>query len=219
MATDYRLLNVGQLLLEIDSFHMRMDEHFDKNTGYLSRLIHYSPVFAPVTNIAQNPHFEYYPLKKKEIYENYDSSRWSRMRSLAVSTARGVKGTLDGYASTQIYERKDVALYQSELHKKFAYSFLLMMLFMIAAPLGAIIKKGGIGLPLVISVLLFVVFYAINITGEKMGKELIVPVWFGMWMSTLVLFPVALLITWKAIRDRSLFAGSGKWKFWKKKKA
>jgi len=219
MATDYRLLNVGQLLLEIDSFHMRMDEHFSKNTGYLSRLIHYSPVFAPVTNIAQNPHFEYYPLKKKEIYENYDSSRWSRMRSLAVSTARGVKGTLDGYASTQIYERKDVALYQSELHKKFAYSFLLMMLFMIAAPLGAIIKKGGIGLPLVISVLLFVVFYAINITGEKMGKELIVPVWFGMWMSTLVLFPVALLITWKAIRDRSLFAGSGKWKFWKKKKA
>jgi lipopolysaccharide export system permease protein len=82
-----------------------------------------------------------------------------------------------------------------------------MMLFLIAAPLGAIIQKGGIGLPLVISVLLFVLFYAINITGEKMGKELVVPVWFGMWMSTLVLLPIAIVITSKALQDKSLWSG------------
>jgi lipopolysaccharide export system permease protein len=79
------------------------------------------------------------------------------------------------------------------------------MLFLISAPLGAIIKKGGIGLPLVISVILFVLFYAVNLTGEKMGKELVLPVWSGMWMSSLFLFPIGMLITYKAIRDRAVF--------------
>lgn len=210
MSTDYRLLNVNQLFLEIDSFDMRMEKHYLDNQNYLNRLIHYTPSFPnPVPGkSAQIDGFR--ELKDTNIYNNYSKSKHMAMKSLAVSLARGIKGTLDGYASTVEFEKKDVALYQSELHKKFSYSFLLMMLFLIAAPLGAIIKKGGIGLPLVISVLLFVLFYAINITGEKMGKELVVPVWFGMWMSTLVLLPIALIITFQALRDRSFFSGGFK---------
>ena len=80
-----------------------------------------------------------------------------------------------------------------------------MILFFISAPLGAIIKKGGIGLPLVISVLLFVLFYALNLTGEKMGKGLVVPVYIGMWMSSFILATVAAFITSKALSDRSLW--------------
>jgi lipopolysaccharide export system permease protein len=210
MSTDYRLLNVNQLFLEIDSFNMRMEKHYLDNQNYLNRLIHYTPSFPnPVPGkSAQIDGFQL--LKDTHIYNNFSKSKHMAMKSLAVSLARGIKGTLDGYASTVEFEKKDVGLYQSELHKKFSYSFLLMMLFLIAAPLGAIIKKGGIGLPLVISVLLFVLFYAINITGEKMGKELVVPVWFGMWMSTLVLLPIALIITFQALRDRSFFSGGFK---------
>lgn len=213
MSTDYRLLNVNQLFLEIDSFDMRMQKHYLDNQNYLNRLIHYTPSFPnPVPGkSAQIDGFR--ELKDTSIYNNYSKTKHMAMKSLAVSLARGIKGTLDGYASTVEFEKKDVALYQSELHKKFSYSFLLMMLFLIAAPLGAIIKKGGIGLPLVISVLLFVLFYAINITGEKMGKELVVPVWFGMWMSTLVLLPIALIITFQALRDRSFFSGGFKLRF------
>lgn len=213
MSTDYRLLNVNQLFLEIDSFDMRMQKHYLDNQNYLNRLIHYTPSFPnPVPGkSAQIDGFR--ELKDTNIYNNYSKTKHMAMKSLAVSLARGIKGTLDGYASTVEFEKKDVALYQSELHKKFSYSFLLMMLFLIAAPLGAIIKKGGIGLPLVISVLLFVLFYAINITGEKMGKELVVPVWFGMWMSTLVLLPIALIITFQALRDRSFFSGGFKLRF------
>ncbi len=210
MSTDYRLLNVNQLNLEIDSFHMRMDKHYLDNQNYLNRLIHYTPSFP---NLIPYKHAQiegFRALKDTNIYNNFSKTKHMAMKSLAVSLARGIKGTLDGYASTVEFEKKDVALYQSELHKKYSYSFLLMMLFLIAAPLGAIIKKGGIGLPLVISVLLFVLFYAINITGEKMGKELVVPVWFGMWMSTLVLLPIALIITFQALRDRSFFSGGFK---------
>ncbi len=210
MSTDYRLLNVNQLFLEIDSFNMRMKKHYLDNQNYLNRLIHYTPSFPNPVPGKSAKIDDFQLLKDTVIYNNFSKSKHMAMKSLAVSLARGIKGTLDGYASTVEFEKKDVALYQSELHKKFSYSFLLMMLFLIAAPLGAIIKKGGIGLPLVISVLLFVLFYAINITGEKMGKELVVPVWFGMWMSTLVLLPIALIITFQALRDRSFFSGGFK---------
>lgn len=213
MSTDYRLLNVNQLFLEIDSFDMRMEKHYLDNQNYLNRLIHYTPSFPNPVPGKSAKIDGFHELKDTNIYNNYSKTKHMAMKSLAVSLARGIKGTLDGYASTVEFEKKDVALYQSELHKKFSYSFLLMMLFLIAAPLGAIIKKGGIGLPLVISVLLFVLFYAINITGEKMGKELVVPVWFGMWMSTLVLLPIALIITFQALRDRSFFSGGFKLRF------
>jgi len=204
LATDYRLLNLKQLQLEIDTFYLRMDKHHDDNERYLSRLIHYPELF-PSENPAPRPMDRIIPLIDTNIYNNFDSSKRASMRNLALSTAKGIQGTLDGYASSQDYERKDVALYQSEWHKKFAFSFLLMILFLISAPLGAIIKKGGIGLPLVISVLLFVLFYALNLTGEKMGKGLIVPVWVGMWMSSALLISVAVFITRKALSDRNLW--------------
>lgn len=204
LATDYRLLNIKQLELEIDTFHLRMEKHYLDNEKYLSRLIHYPKLF-PSQAKTEREIQGYIELRDTNIYNNFDKQKRANMRNLALSTAKGIKGTLDGYASSQEYEYKDVALYQSEWHKKFAYSFLLMILFLISAPLGAIIKKGGIGLPLVISVLLFVLFYALNLTGEKMGKGLVVPVWFGMWMSSALLLTVAVFITRKALADRNLW--------------
>jgi len=80
------------------------------------------------------------------------------------------------------------------------------MLFLISAPLGAIIRKGGIGMPLVISVLLFVLFYAINLVGEKIGKEGVLPIWAGMWMSSAILLPVGIYITVKAASDSAILS-------------
>jgi lipopolysaccharide export system permease protein len=124
------------------------------------------------------------------------------------------------------FEETDINLYKSELHKKFAFSILVILLFLISAPLGAIIRKGGIGMPLVISVVLFVLFYAVNLTGEKMGKEGIVPVWMGSWMSSMLLFPIGVIITYRAIIDKS-FQGTNPlknwfvsmWKNWKQKRS
>jgi len=205
IAKDYRLLNVSQLSAEIDTFGMRMNKHYLDNERYLSRLIHYPSLFPSSKKRNAKSIKGFVSLSKSDIYNHFDSSKHRSMRNLALSTAKGIKGTLDGYASSQEYEYKDVALYRSELHKKYSYSLLLMILFFISAPLGAIIKKGGIGLPLVISVLLFVLFYALNLTGEKMGKGLVVPVYVGMWMSSFILATVATFITSKALSDRSLW--------------
>jgi lipopolysaccharide export system permease protein len=111
---------------------------------------------------------------------------------------------VDGMMSTLQYEETDINLYKVELHKKFAFSVLLILLFLISAPLGAIIKKGGIGMPLVISVVFFVIFYAINLTGEKMAQGGVVPVVVGSWMSSMFLLPVGLVITYRANRDKGI---------------
>jgi lipopolysaccharide export system permease protein len=146
-------------------------------------------------------------LKEDQMIKNYPQEQRATIVAAAVNHARSVKGTEEGLFTSLEFEETDVDLYRSELHKKFAFSILVILLFLISAPLGAIIRKGGIGMPLVISVVLFVLFYAVNLTGEKMGKEGIVPVWIGSWMSSMLLFPIGIVITYRASIDKS-FQGS-----------
>jgi len=98
-------------------------------------------------------------------------------------------------------------LYRSEVewNRKVALPVSVMIFFLIGAPLGAIIRKGGLAMPIVVSVLFFVVYYIISIMGEKMAKEGTWNAALGMWFSSLVLFPIALYLTYKATNDANLF--------------
>lgn len=93
----------------------------------------------------------------------------------------------------------------SEWHRKFALSFACLIFFFIGAPLGAIIRKGGFGFPVVISVLMFVIYYIIDLTGYKMARENIWEAYQGMWLSSAVLFPIGVFLTYKAAVDATLF--------------
>lgn len=92
-----------------------------------------------------------------------------------------------------------------ELHRKFTLSFACLVFFFIGAPLGAIIKKGGIGTPLVISVLLFVFYYMIDNVGFKMARDGKLEVWLGVWLSSAVLLPLGVFFTYKAVGDSTVF--------------
>ncbi|MDE7388894.1 MAG: LptF/LptG family permease, partial [Muribaculaceae bacterium] len=92
-----------------------------------------------------------------------------------------------------------------ELLKKFTLSLACIVFFFIGAPLGAIIRKGGMGMPLVISVLLFIVYYIIDNTGVKMARDGKVAVWEGVWLSSAILLPLGFFVTWKAVNDSSVF--------------
>ncbi len=95
--------------------------------------------------------------------------------------------------------------HSSEWHRKFALSFACLIFFFIGAPLGAIVRKGGFGFPVVISVLMFVVYYIIDLTGYKMAREGIWEAYQGMWLSTAILLPVGIFLTYKAAVDATLF--------------
>ncbi|MGN0224264.1 MAG: LptF/LptG family permease, partial [Muribaculaceae bacterium] len=92
-----------------------------------------------------------------------------------------------------------------ELQRKFTLSIAVLVFFFIGAPLGAIIKKGGLGTPLVISVFLFIVYYIIDNAGYKMARDGKVAVWIGIWLSTAALLPLGIFFTRKAIDDSAVF--------------
>jgi lipopolysaccharide export system permease protein len=96
------------------------------------------------------------------------------------------------------YPRRSVAI---EWHRKFTLSFACLIFFFIGAPLGAIIRKGGLGMPAVISVFLFLFYYSIDIFFVKLAKQSVLPVWMGMWLSSVVLFSLGMFFTYKAVND------------------
>lgn len=101
--------------------------------------------------------------------------------------------------------RKDnLTRYEIEWHRKFTLSLACLIIFFIGAPLGAIVRKGGLGTPMVISVLLFLLYHVLTITGEKMAKSGTLDVFSGMWFSAFILTPIGLTLTWLATRESSL---------------
>jgi lipopolysaccharide export system permease protein len=101
-------------------------------------------------------------------------------------------------------KHKDLRLHQLEWHKKFALSTACLVLFFIGAPLGSIIRKGGLGLPLLMSIIFFLIFHLLNMFGEKFVKEGIVDPFSGMWLAVFILTPLGIFLTYKAMHDSQL---------------
>ena len=95
--------------------------------------------------------------------------------------------------------------HQIELMKKFTLSLACLIFFFIGAPLGAIIRKGGLGMPIVVSVILFIVYYIIDNMGYKLARDGRWEVWQGMWLSSAVLLPLGIFLTKKAVNDSAVF--------------
>lgn len=104
-----------------------------------------------------------------------------------------------------VEQEKNMRRHEIEMMRKFTLSIAVLVFFFIGAPLGAIIKKGGIGTPLVISVLLFIVYFIFDNSGYKFARDGKVAVWFGMWMSTMVMLPLGVFFTYKAVGDTEMF--------------
>ena len=102
---------------------------------------------------------------------------------------------------TLSFEEKEIRWHHTEMHRKFTLSFACLIFFFIGAPLGAIIRKGGLGAPSVISVFLFIVYYIIDNMGYKMARDGIWLPWQGMWLSSAVLLPLGIFLTFKAVND------------------
>ena len=101
--------------------------------------------------------------------------------------------------------KRYIRKHEIELHRKFTLAFACLIFFFIGAPLGAIIRKGGLGAPVVISVIMFIIYYIIDNTGYKMAREALWPVWTGMWLSSFALLPIGGFLTYKAATDSGMF--------------
>lgn len=125
--------------------------------------------------------------------------------SSARSKAENIKNEYQFRAMNQDELISNIRRHQMELNRKYTLSFACLVFLFIGAPLGAIIRKGGLGMPVVISVLLFLFYYIVDTFGMKMARQGLLPVWQGMWLSSAVLFPLGVFLTYKAINDSVIF--------------
>ncbi len=124
-----------------------------------------------------------------------------RILEVAVNYARNAKTEISFAKEDRLGFMKWLRRHQIEWHRKFTLSFACFIFFFIGAPLGAIIRKGGLGMPVVISVLFFVFYYIISLSGEKFVRESVLPAWQGMWISSTILLPMGIFLTYKAAND------------------
>jgi lipopolysaccharide export system permease protein len=101
-------------------------------------------------------------------------------------------------------KKKKIRGHKIELHKKFSYSLACLLFFFIGAPLGAIIRKGGLGLPAVLSVFIFMMYYTVDLFGFKMARQDSWPIWEGMWLSSALLISLGTFLTYKSVNDSVL---------------
>ena len=139
-----------------------------------------------------------------DIFKDKDASYQRLITEQALGIVRQIKESAELSQEELRQRKRSLARYQIEFHRKFTLSFACLVLFMIGAPLGAIIRKGGFGLPVVVSVLFFVLFHVISITGEKFVREGVLDAWQGMWMASAFLLPIAVLLTVKASTDSAI---------------
>ncbi|CAN5552849.1 LptF/LptG family permease [soil metagenome] len=198
---DNKMLSIGQLNYSIDSIKKKRDTLAKKLSAELSFQIKYlllpDSVWAKAT-----------PLKEDSIKTFFDcipdTARYS-VYDNSMSIANGMKTTYQFSGAEFETKRRDLIFNKVEWHRKLSLSLACLVLFFIGAPLGSIIRKGGLGMPLVVAIIFFLIFHLLNMFGEKFVKDEITSPFIGMWLSILVLAPLGALLTYKAMHDSQLF--------------
>ena len=192
------MLSAVQLSKNIDSIS-KIKDSLSKNikTYFHSALKYVNDTSAQWKNSAPVT-FNY---KEKLFPDSAEDMLYER----SISKIAEIKNTL--FFNTTEYETKrmEVVYLKLEWQRKFAFSLACMVLFFIGAPLGSIIRKGGLGMPLVVAIVFFLIFHLLNMFGEKFVRtETLSPFW-GMWLAIIVLSPVGIFFTYKAMNDSQLF--------------
>ena len=195
-------MNLGQLLESQDSIGRKNEAGKQKNIESLSRsrTLRYNSQLDTISRTKSTTPF---------MPENI--GQWKSIQAEIAATenakkkAEEVRNTLMSYSRERYYNTFTLRLIDIEILKKFALSIACFIFFFIGAPLGALIRKGGLGTPAIISVLFFVAYWVIDISGTKLAKDGAVSAFSGVFISTYILFPTGLYLTWKAINDSAIF--------------
>ncbi len=145
------------------------------------------------------------PLNLDSLNTCLTLSENDRISNSALTLARTAKNLVVNSKQSLEFKTEQLRRYEIEWHRKFTISFACLLFMFIGAPLGAIIRKGGLGLPLVISVVFFILYYILSLTGEKLVRTSVVTGVEGMWGTSMLFSVIGAFITYKATTDSSLF--------------
>lgn len=141
------------------------------------------------------------PVHIDSIFSRFDTQRKDWALNQAINSARNTISLINNTFVTADSKIRRLRKYEIETQRKFTLSLACLIFFFIGAPLGAIIRKGGLGMPVVVSVLFFILYYIISLMGEKMVRESVISAGLGMWISSYILIPLSIFLTYKASTD------------------
>lgn len=213
MRNQYVGKNMAELQATIDSVQHRVDSVGNEYATALRSTPHMNVIpFNIETDSAGNQTYRPNPEVKMarpidvdSVFRGSSSGVYLNHLQTALSRAQRNRQEYEYRNLTMADDKKSIRRHSIELMKKFTLSFACIIFFFIGAPLGAIIRKGGLGTPLVISVFLFIFYYIIDNMGYKMARDGKWPVWQGMWLSAAVLLPMGIFFTYKAVNDSAVF--------------
>jgi len=207
----YSMMNLSQLQHFDDSLSEEIVGILDKFQGTIEKSLIGKPkgvLFknfpGPPDSVKAEPAPEEIRIAQVHVDSAFaELNKLERRRAIsqAINFARSNKSVTTSNMGTADWKWARLRRYQNEIHRKFTLSLLCLIFFFIGAPLGAIIRKGGLGVPVIVSVLLFLIYYIISMTGEKFVRESILPPIVGMWISTVILVPISIWLTIKAAND------------------
>jgi len=202
--TNHTMLNLDQLNQAIDSLRERLDSRRDdfiaaSQSSYAA--LHTPQIMATDSTTTDSVR----SVVAKGVLDGVSDIEKTKIIAAAIRNTRNMKQSIEFYVGDLGSQEKKLKRHEIIRHEKFTLSFACLVLFFIGAPLGSIIRKGGLGFPLIMATLLFLVYYVINMLGKKYALVGDFPIWLGTWLSTLVLFPFGLFLTSKASNDSPLF--------------
>jgi lipopolysaccharide export system permease protein len=206
--SNYAMLNTSDLSFYIDSLSIRYNGRTETYFTEFSqtRLFTQSPFKNPAfkNEVDTTADWRSQKFNARAAFDTLNFMDKNTTISRALSFAREGTAFMTEKSEALVAEAKNLRRYEAERYKRFTLPLACLVFFFIGAPLGAIIRKGGLGTPAVISVLFFVVYYVISLSGEKFAKELIISVPLGMLASTIILLPIGIFLTYKATTDAAI---------------
>ena len=190
-----------QLSAQIDSMKKQIRE-IEGNTAnlFFGNLYYYN------SYVRGNEKFETLDTSRTLDLASFPPDLRSRVLNHAENASHSFIYSMQFNYTDAAYRTTNMWSYQIELQRKYRLAVACLLFFFIGAPLGSIIRKGGIAIPLVFTVGFFVIYFALSVIGEKIAKGSVMPVWFGTWMSSFILLPLCVFLTYHATMDTAVLS-------------
>lgn len=195
------MMNIHQLSTALDSLQRQYGaKQEDFCNGFERRLANYENGKLRTENGELSAFSSQFSALEWPLMEHLDPKVRSKVLEMATGASRNAKDNVAFHKQDFDAQRLNINRHKKEWHKKFTLSFACIIFFLIGAPLGAIIRKGGLGLPVVVSVLFFVIYYIISTVAERTAEYGDLNMFLGVWLSSLIILPIGLFLTFKATK-------------------
>jgi len=209
---NYHMLSLNQLDYAADSL---IKVYYERRSTYADNMVS-SNLFKREAQVIDNdssytkkiwkiiPTDSMVQINIDSLYKGYTVTVQERITQIALNYGKAAESFVQSSEQDLSGRMRWINNHKVEWHNKFTLSLACFLFFIIGAPLGAIIRRGGIGMPVVISVILFILYYVLSLLGKKLVSEAVIPAWEGMWMSLAIFLPIGLFLAYKAIHDSAL---------------